>query len=91
VKCGSVGLANLEKRHQTSNACKKAQEKCNKEQKKQNTDLFNYFKGPKAPVMPSTIIHSEPIQSHKLAPLQVIDTSPAIPNQQVKSLAHLKT
>jgi hypothetical protein len=49
---------------------------------------YKPFKGPKAPVMPSTIICLKPIQSRKLAPLQVINTSPAIPNQQVKSLAH---
>jgi hypothetical protein len=55
--------------------------------KKQNTNLFNYFKGPKAPVVPSTIIHSEPIQS-QLAPLQVLDTIPAVPNQQAKPPAH---
>jgi len=88
VKCGSAGLANLEKRHRTSDACKNAQAKRNKEEKKKNTSLFNYFKGPKAPAVPSTIIRSEPIQSHRLTSLQVIDTSPAVPGQQTKSLAH---
>ena len=53
VKCGSAGLANLEKRHRASDACKNAQEKRKKEQNKKNTSLFNYFKGPKAPAVPS--------------------------------------
>ena len=88
VKCGSARLANLEKHYRTSGACKNAQEKRNRDQKRKNTSLFNYFKGPKAPAVPSMIIHSEPIQSHQLTPLQVIGTSPAIPNQQMKSLAH---
>ena len=86
VKCGSVWLANLKKRHQKSDACKTARDKHDKEQKKKNTSLFKYFKGPKAPAVPSTIIRSEPVQSHRLTPLQVIDTSPAIQNQQTKSL-----
>ena len=47
VKCGRVGLANLEKRHRNSDACKNAQEKHKKEENKKNTSLFNYFKGPK--------------------------------------------
>ena len=85
VKCGRVGLANLEKRHRTSDACKNAQEKRKKEQKKKNTNLFNYFKGAKAPVVPSTIVRSEPIQSHQLAPFQVI---PTVTNQQAKPPAH---
>ena len=41
VKCGSAGLMNLEKCHQTSNACKNARDKRNKDQKKKNTSLFN--------------------------------------------------
>jgi hypothetical protein len=47
-----------------------------------------------APVTPVTVIpryYPYPchtlIQSHRLTPLQVIDTSPAVPNQQTKSLA----
>lgn len=88
VKCGSAGLANLEKRHRTSDACKNAREKRDKNQKLKNTNLFNYFKGPKAPAVPSTIIRSRPIQSYRLAPADAIDTSPAIPNQQTKPLAH---
>jgi len=47
VKCGSAGLMNLEKCHQTSNACKNARDKRDKDQKKKNTSLFNYFQGPK--------------------------------------------
>jgi hypothetical protein len=90
VKCGSAGLANLEKRHRTSDACKSAQEKRNRDKKKKNTSLLNYFKGPKAPAVSSTIIRSEPIQSHRLTPLQVIGASPAVPNQKKKSLAHSK-
>ena len=75
VKCGSVWLANLEKRHRKSDACKTARDKHDKEQKKKNTSLFKYFKGPKAPAVPSTIIRSEPVQSHRLTPLQVISNS----------------
>ena len=87
VKCGRVGLANLEKRHRNSDACKNAQEKHKKEENKKNTSLFNYFKGPKAPAMPSAIIRSEPIQSHRSTPLQVIDASPVVLNQHKRSLA----
>jgi hypothetical protein len=43
---------NIEKHHQTSNACKNAQDKHDKDQKKKNTSLFNYFQGPKAPTVP---------------------------------------
>ena len=87
VKCGSAGLANLEKRHRPSDACKNAQQKRDKEQKKKDTSLFNYFKGPKVPVVPLTIIRSELIQSRRLTPLQVIDTSAAVPDPQTESLA----
>jgi hypothetical protein len=72
VKCGSAGLANLEKRHRTSDSCKNAREKRDKDQKKKNTSLFNYFKGPKVPAVPSTIIHLGPIHSHRLTPTQAI-------------------
>jgi len=74
VKCGSAGLNNLEKRHRTSEACKNAREKRDKGRKKKNTNLFNYFKGPKAPTVPSIITCSRPIQSHRLAPTQAVDT-----------------
>ncbi|KAF8241159.1 hypothetical protein L208DRAFT_11569 [Tricholoma matsutake] len=47
VKCGSAGLNNLEKCHRASDACKNAREKCDKDMRKKNANLFNYFKGPK--------------------------------------------
>lgn len=88
MKCGSAGLMNLEKCHQTSNACKNARDKRDKDQKKRNTNLFNYFQGPKAPAVPSTINHSKLIQSHQLALTSVGNTNPSSPNQQSKPLAH---
>jgi len=90
MKCGSAGLMNLEKCHQTSNACKNARDKRNKDQKKKNTSLFNYFQGPKVPAVPSTITRSELIQSHRLAPApaDTVNTRPNVLNQQTKPLAH---
>jgi hypothetical protein len=84
VKCGSAGLANLEKRHRTSDTCKNAREKRDKDQKQKNTSLFNYFKGPKAPAVPSTINRSGPILNHQLTPTGAIYNSSAVPSPQPK-------
>jgi hypothetical protein len=81
---------NLEKRHQASNACKNARDKRDKDQKKKNTNLFNYFQGPKVPAVSSTISRSGLIQSHRLAPAptNIVSTTSniMIPNQQSKPL-----
>ena len=47
VKCGRVGLANLEKRHQNSDACKNAQEKHKKKENKRIQAYLITLKGPK--------------------------------------------
>jgi hypothetical protein len=71
------GLQTLKNVIEPAKPAKKLKKNATREQKKKNTSLFNYFKGSKAPAVPSTIIRSELIQSHRLTPLQVIDTSPA--------------
>ena len=47
VKCGTIGLANLEKRHRGTKICKAAQEKRDKAKTRKNGTILRFLK-PKA-------------------------------------------
>ena len=66
VNCGTIGLANLEKRHHGKKVCKAAKEKRDKEAKKRkDRSILNFLK-PKATIVPSTINSTAPVHSYKL-------------------------
>ena len=67
VNCGTVGLANLEKRHRGTKICKEMQQKRDKEaKKKKNGNIINFLK-PKAASVPSIVNSPAPVHTCKLA------------------------
>ena len=76
VNCGTIRLANLEKRHQSRKTCKAAQEKRNKEAKKKKDGTILSFLKPKAAIVLPTVNNPAPVHSYKLAPQPATDTSP---------------
>ncbi|KAF9470215.1 hypothetical protein BDN70DRAFT_771956, partial [Pholiota conissans] len=67
IHCGSVGIANIEKRHRGSQACAAARMKRDKQEtaKKTSAILLNFFqRGQAAAPVPSTVPQSVPIYSH---------------------------
>ncbi|KAF8154654.1 hypothetical protein B0H34DRAFT_799416 [Crassisporium funariophilum] len=58
VHCGIVGLANLEKHHWPSKACKEAREEQDKNQKKKSSNILSFFTKSKAPPVPAAISSS---------------------------------
>jgi hypothetical protein len=90
VNCGTIGLANLEKRHRGKKICKAAQEKWDKAKKGNNGTILSFLK-PKAAIVPLTVSRQLPVHSYKLA-LQS-DMSPTIsttyPQDKVGSLKAL--
>ena len=75
VNCGTIGLANLEKRHRGTKACKSVQAKRDKKSKLRKDGTILSFLKPKATTVPSTVSSQAPVHSYKLA---VRDASPAI-------------
>ena len=75
VNCGTIGLANLEKRHRGKKICKAAREKRDKAKKTKDRTILSFLK-PKAAIIPSTVSSQEPVHSYKLALQSIIDTSP---------------
>lgn len=75
VKCGTIGLANLEKRHRGTKVCKAARAKQDKKAKTRKDGTILSFLKPKAPTVPSTVGSQAPVHSYKLA---VTDAIPAI-------------
>jgi len=80
INCGTVGIANLEKRHRGKKVCKAAQEKRDKDtkKKKQNGTILSFLK-PKTTIVPSTVsghgqafVHS----TTRSQPASVKDTCP---------------
>ena len=75
VKCGTIGLANLEKRHRGTKVCKAAQEKRDKKAKtKKNGTILSFLK-PKAAPVPSTVSSQARVHSYRLA---ATDAIPAV-------------
>ena len=75
VNCGTIGLANLEKRHRGKKICKAAQEKRDKSKKSKDRTILSFLK-PKAAIIPSTAGSQVPVHNYKLVPQSVIDTIP---------------
>ena len=67
VNCGTVGLANLEKRHRGTKICKEMQQKRDKEAKKKKDGNILGFLKPKATSVPSTVNSPAPVHTYKLA------------------------
>ena len=67
VNCGTIGLANLEKRHRGKKICKAAQQKRDKEAKKKKDRNILSFLKPKAASVPSTVDSPAPVHGCKLA------------------------
>ena len=87
--CGTIGLANLEKRHRRKKVCKAAQDKRDKEKNSKDRTILSFLK-PKATVVPSTVSSPVPVHGYKLA--QQSNKSVAIsttPQGRVVSLAVL--
>jgi hypothetical protein len=58
VNCGTIGLANLEKRHRGKKVCKAAQEKQDKEVKiRKDRSILNLLK-PKATIIVQLMVNS---------------------------------
>ena len=68
VNCGTIGLANLEKRHRGKKVCKATQEKRDKEAKKRKEGSILNFLKPKATIVPLTVKSTAPVHSYKLPP-----------------------
>ena len=67
IHCGSVGLANLEKRHRGTKICWETKAKQDKNAKaKKNGSLLTFFNHPKATPVPSTILRVQPVHSPAL-------------------------
>lgn len=75
VKCGTIGLANLEKCHCGTKVCKAAQEKLDKKVKTRKDRTILSFLKPKAATVPLTVGSQAPVHSYKSA---VTDTIPAV-------------
>ena len=67
VNCGTIGLANLEKRHRGKKICKAAQQKRDTEAKKKKDGNILSFLKPKATSVPSTVNSPAPVHNYKLA------------------------
>ena len=63
-----AGLANFEKRHRGTLTCKAAKDKRDRENKKKKDGSILSFLKPRTTAVPSTLINSTPIHSHRLAP-----------------------
>jgi len=74
-----MGLANLEKRHRGTKACREAQAKRDKEAKKNKNGSILSFLKHKVATVPSTVSSSAPLHSHKLGQTLVAATDPTIP------------
>ena len=68
VNCGTIRLANLEKRHRGRKTCKAAQEKKNKKAKKKKDGMIFSFLKPKATIVPPMVNNPAPVHSYKLTP-----------------------
>lgn len=68
VNCGTIGLANLEKRHRGKKICKAVQQKRDKEAKKKKDGNILSFLKPKAASVPSTVNIPTPVHSYNLKP-----------------------
>jgi len=80
VHCGTIGLANLEKRHRGTKTCIEAKAKRNKEAAKQkNGSLLTFFQRPKVPAVPSMVPTSLPVHGYKMAAVGDSDVSTRIP------------
>ena len=67
IHCGTVGLKNLEKRHQGSKICLETKAKRDKTAKlKKNGSLLTFFNRPKPMLLPSTISGRQLVQSPAL-------------------------
>jgi len=79
VHCGTIGLANLEKRHRGTKTCIEAKAKRDKDAaKKKNGSLLTFFQRPRASAVPSKIPMSMPVQSYKMAAAEAPDVDPII-------------
>jgi len=56
INCGTIGIANLEKRHCGKKICKAMQQKRDKEAKKKKDGNILSFLKPKATSVPSTVV-----------------------------------
>ena len=75
VNCGTIGLANLEKRHRGTKICKAAQHKRDKEVKKKKDGNILSFLKPKAASVSSTVNSPAPVHSYKLATHSATDAA----------------
>jgi hypothetical protein len=77
INCGTVGIANLERRHRGTKICREKQERCDKEKKNKTNGLklLAFFgKQPKATRIPPNVWPSAPVRGHNLPP----SASPAV-------------
>ncbi|KAF8159901.1 hypothetical protein B0H34DRAFT_843620 [Crassisporium funariophilum] len=79
VNCGTIGLANLEKRHRGTKACREARSKRDKgARKKQDGSIVSFLKR-KVGAVPSTVASTTPVSTnHESAQTPGEDTSPII-------------
>ena len=75
VNCGTIGLANLEKRHRGKKICEAAQQKRDKEAKTKDGNILSFLK-PKATSVRSTVNSAALVHSYKLATHLAIDAIP---------------
>ena len=78
VNCGTIGLANLEKRHRGKKICKAMQQKRDKDTKKKKDGSILSFLKPKAANVPSTVNSPAPVHSYKLATHSPDDAIPSV-------------
>ena len=87
INCGTIGIANLEKRHRGTKVCKAAQEKRDKEAKKRKDgNILNFLK-PKAAIVPSTVNSPAPVHSYELSSQSEPDASSTASTTNVQGKA----
>lgn len=90
VHCGTIGLANLEKRHRGTKTCIETRVKRDKEAAKQkNGSLLTFFQRPKVPAVPLMILASKPVHGYKMAAAKDSDVGPINPTTSENNKAAL--
>ena len=83
IHCGTVGLANLEKRHRGKKICLETKAKRDKSAKtKKNGTLLNFFNQPKPSLVPSTVPVVQPVSSPALPREKTANTKMAVVAQE---------
>ena len=83
IHCGTVGLANLEKRHRGKKICLETKAKRDKNAKtKKNGTLLSFFNQPKPSLVPSTVPTVQPVSSPALPQEKTPNTEMAVVAQE---------